>query len=165
MEARKVAKVIIIVALSYFLIPSYTVAILIHMPFPNILFPPVGKYFMYNVGNYSCTEQSHEVEKALEAHGIHTYIVDGYRVRKNTTLKFIINNGNISYKFTGWNYTGHEWTEIDLGIKIPFDAVSMLPVNPDWFMHYKLVTMREGGWRGREKLDEVYEKENIVRIG
>jgi len=163
-EARTVAKVVMLSILIYFLAPSYIIAIGIGMPFPNILFPPVGKYFMYDIKNYSCTEQSHEVEKFLEQHGIHTYIVSGYKFRNSTSLELYIIDGKVKYGFIG-NWSGHEWVEIDLGvIKIPFDAVSMLPVNPDWFKHYKMITRQEGGWRGHVKLDEFNETETIVKI-
>ena len=163
MEARSIFKALGIITLSYFLIPSYAIAIAIHMPFPNILFPPIGKYFMYDVNNYSCMEQSHEIEEALEKHGIHTYIMDGYKL-KSGKLEFQIRKGRILYGIIG-DYDGHEWIEIDLGIvKIPFDAVSMLPLNPDWFIHYNLITKMEGGWRVHEKLDERNESIDIVKI-
>lgn len=133
------------------------------MPFPNILFPPIGKYFMYNKENYSCMEQSHEVEKFLEHCGIHTYIVNGYKFGKSN-LSLYIDKGKARYVLAG-NWSGHEWVEIDFEIlKIPFDAVSMLPVNPDWFEHYDMITKQEGGWRGYNKLDESAETETIVKL-
>lgn len=163
-EARVIVKGMLAIFLACMLIPSYSIAILIHMPFPYILFPPLGKYLLYDYDNYSCTEQSHEVEKCLEMHGIHTYIISGTKLNKTGKIKFTIKNGRISYEIYGFS-EGHEWTEIDAGIiKIPFDATLMLPIDPSWFIKYNLITRQEGGWRGHTKLDEYNETEEILYI-
>lgn len=124
------------------LAPSYIVAIGIGMPFPNILFPPMGKYYMYDLDNYSCLEQSEEIEKWLEHNGIHVYGKSGY---KDGNCSLIINQttGAVDYNIQGGN--GHRWISIKvIGIEIPFDSVTMLPVSPSWFCHFQVIIKDEG---------------------
>jgi len=155
---RKIPILIIILAilLGYLLLPSYVVAICIKMPFPYVLFPPVGKYFMYDENNYSCLEQSEEVERWFESHGIHVYGKSGYDC---DYVQIIVNEtGKIDYRVYGGN--GHRWISIDFGwFEMPFDATSMMPLPPDmlpkisWFpfhieKKYDLVIKDEGAWDG-----------------
>lgn len=146
--------------LAYMLVPSYIIAIGIHMPFPYILFPPVGKHLLYDAENYSCLEQSMEVERFLEKHGVHVYGYSGYKTNSSGYV-YLGNNstleGIVSFK------VGHRWVSIDLGfVEIPFEPTVMLPINPDWFFHFNVVTKDEGYYDGQKKIDDAVEK--IVKI-
>ena len=160
---RRAVKIVIILLLAYLLIPSYIIAIGIKMPFPYILFPPLGKHFLYDEENYSCLEQSMEVEKFLEGLGIHVYGKSGYAIDKEGRIKLKVNatTGKVDYKLLG-DYTGHRWIVIDLGIiQIPFDATSMTPLNPAWFYKYNVIIRDEGMYDGKHEIsrdDVILEK-------
>jgi len=159
---HKLIKILVCVPVAYFLLPSYIIAIAIGMPFPNILFPPIGKIFLYDVDNYSCLEQSQETEHWLESHGIHVYGVSGYT--GNCTLRINSSTGQVDYNIQGGS--GHRWILIQLpfGIKIPFDSTVMLPMSPTWFGHYKVIIKDEGSWYQGYKIlrnNEVIERVEV----
>lgn len=162
--SRKIIKIIFIGIFAYLLIPSYIIAIGIKMPFPHILFPPIGKFFLYDRENYSCLEQSEEVERFLESHGIHVYAKSGWRLEEGK-LNIIVNatTGEIDYRLMG-DYNGHRWIVIDLGfLKIPFDATCMLPINPEWIHKFNVITKDEGAWYGKTKIPRMDETIEIIR--
>ena len=160
-KKSKIPVIIAVIIIIYLLAPSYIIAFAIKMPFPYVLFPPVGKELMYDADNYSCYEQSCEIEKVLEAHGIHVYGMSGYKA-KEALLLINKSTGQIDYDLKGYDY-GHRWVLIDFGIfKMPFDATMMLPISTEWFptyhfpfsfdRRYQVVIKDEGVWDGTHEI-------------
>ena len=159
----KAIKILLIIILAYLFVPSYAIAIAIKMPFPYILFPPIGKQLLYDEENYNCLHQNEEVEKFLEWHGIHVYGKSGYWAKDGKLMvKINTTTGEIDYDFLG-DYEGHRWLSIDCGFfEIPFDATIMLPVDPSWYRRFNVITKDEGRWYGKYEVNRV--NEEVVRI-
>lgn len=109
---------------------------------------------IYYTTDYKCAEMSKTWEKYLERIGIKTYVVVGYKFNGNVT--FSAENGVITGFFAdNHDFEGHVWLLIDLfGIKIPFDCVTLTPINPDWIRHYDMVKVTEGYYDGNKKITD-----------
>lgn len=171
-KKHTIALIVCIAILGFLLLPSYIIAIGIGMPFPQVLFPPLGHNDLYGdeyrgYSSYKCTEMSIEVERFLESNGVHTYGVSGWKDGKNMTITVDNTTGVIDYDLDGGH--GHRWLEIDFGwltdltgVTIPFDAQNMVICNPDWIMKYQVVTRDEGKYLGRQEIH--YTQEDIEKI-
>lgn len=140
------------------LAPSYYVAFAIEMPFPYVLFPP-SKIWLYNE-NYTCHDQSKEIEKALEAKGIHVLGRSGeynsglYGIKRENGNYYYINDFDDKK-----DKPGHRWVRIDLGfIQFDFDSVNMMPISPTLHKEYDMVTTEEGFYQGKTRLNLHREK-------
>jgi len=168
-----VVLVVLILFVAYMLIPSYVVAIGMGLPFPYVLFPPIGHNLLYGreyngYSDYTCTEMSQDAERWLESMGLHTYGVSGWK-NSNITLTINQTTGEIDYDLEGGN--GHRWLRIRLGWltdltgwMLPFDAQNMLPVDPDWLSHYQVVTQDEGKYVGGQEIRYTEDTLHKIRV-
>jgi len=97
--------------------------------------------------DFACLQMSEELEQFFEKCGLDCDIVYGfYKDRNPQIVGMKYDDGRLVLAYrNSTKLVGHAWLSINVsGFHIPFEATTLLPVDPQWYTHFDAVVETKG---------------------